>query len=96
MKTDKLTDAELAEGLRLSGNDFLEWIDDYGETALRELAALRAQLAAERAARERLVAEWRKCDHDGTEWEFGYQSGVLDAADQLAALEQLAAPKIEP
>ena len=62
---DKLTDAELAEGLakgeaaewrsgspRLGNQEAWEtvcswkdWVDDHGETALRELAALREQVA---------------------------------------------------
>ena len=48
----------------------------------RELDQLRAQLTAERAARERLVAEWRAAP-----WKGQYTEGLFDAADQLAALD---------
>jgi hypothetical protein len=67
MPDAKLTDAELAEGLRLyevAKRDLLngdiqrleKWSWDHGETALRELAALRAK----RATTERELEEARE------------------------------------
>ena len=72
-----LTPAELAEGLakgEAAGwnlrnsesrrSEYLRcWFNEHGEAALRELAALREQLAAEREKRAALVAEFRRrCD----------------------------------
>lgn len=67
-------------------------INDPGES-VRELTAerdrLREQLTAERAARERLVAEWRRTAgyyEDGGD--AGAEIAMNDCADQLAALDK--------
>ena len=94
MPDDQLTDAELSEGLakgKLAKApvaakqmfDYEEWFYRHGETALRELAALREQRTAEREKRAALVREWRAIP-----WIGEYTTGIRDAADQLAALDQ--------
>ena len=89
MPDAKLTDAELAalqqlDALSSVGFGSINGIPLYVlADALRELAALRSQLAAEREKRAALVAEWRASDGDHY-----YLAGLEFCADQLEALDK--------